>query len=58
MRSDTSGVPVWPPFSIAALRRAYRDGSTSPEAVVATVLDRIEQRGTDQVWIWRSPAGR
>src|SRR5215470_13429547 len=60
MRSDagggSGGAPVWPPLSIAALRRAYRDGSTSPEAVIATVLDRIERRGTDQVWIGRSPA--
>src|SRR5262249_49702479 len=60
MRSDTGGgsggAPVWPPLSIAALRRAYRDSSTSPEAVIATVLDRIERRGTDHVWIWRSPA--
>jgi allophanate hydrolase len=42
-------------FDFAALRAAYRDGTTSPVAVAEDVLARIAVSGDDHVWISRVP---
>ncbi len=46
-----------PTLSIGALREAYRDGETTPSAVVETVLDRVEPDERN-VWISRVPVAR
>jgi allophanate hydrolase len=42
-------------LEIAALRRAYADGATTPEEVLETVYDRIAEAGERPVWIHLVP---
>ena len=42
-------------LDLAALAEAYRSGSLSPTGLVSGVLDRIERRGDDKVWIHLLP---
>ena len=38
-------------LDLAALAGAYRDGALSPTELVSGVLERVERRGDDKVWI-------
>ena len=40
-------------LSIEGLRERYESGETSPKEVIESVLQKIEQRGDDAVWISR-----
>lgn len=42
-------------LDLRALRAAYADGATTPEAVMGDVLARIAAAGDDKVWISRVP---
>ena len=42
-------------LDIARLRARYLSGALDPQRVVALVLERIERRGDDKVWIDRVP---
>ena len=42
-------------LDFARLRTAYLSGALRPRALIATVLERIERRGDDKVWIDRVP---
>ncbi len=44
-------------LDLARLRAAYLAGTLRPRDVIATVLERIERRGDDKVWIDRVPSG-
>jgi allophanate hydrolase len=43
------------PLDLASLRSGYASGRLRPSQVVAGVLQRIEARGDDKVWIHRPP---
>ena len=51
----TAAVPAafTPDLGIASLRARYRAGSLTPGEVARTVVERIEKRGADGVWISR-----
>jgi allophanate hydrolase len=40
-------------LDLTRLRAAYRSGALKPRALVAALLERIERRGDDKVWIER-----
>ncbi|MGH6923602.1 MAG: amidase family protein, partial [Propylenella sp.] len=42
-------------LDLAALRERYQSGALKPTAVIEGVLDRIEKRGDDKVWIHLPP---
>ena len=42
-------------LDMASLTRLYRDGDLTPVALVAGLIERIEARGDDKVWIHRLP---
>jgi allophanate hydrolase len=44
------------PLDLQALGARYRAGSLRPSQLVAGMLERIERRGDDKVWIHRVPA--
>ena len=44
-------------LDLARLRPAYLSGALKPRQVIAAVLERIERRGDDKVWIDRVPRG-
>jgi allophanate hydrolase len=44
------------PLDLQALGARYRAGSLRPAQLVAGILERIERRGDDKVWIHRVPA--
>ncbi len=43
------------PLDLRALGARYREGSLRPSQLVAGLLERIERRGDDKVWIHRLP---
>ena len=43
------------PLDVTSLRRRYAAGSLRPAQTVAGILERIERRGDDKVWIHRVP---
>ncbi|MGW8270978.1 MAG: allophanate hydrolase, partial [Burkholderiales bacterium] len=43
-------------LDLSALGARYRAGSLRPSQTVAGILQRLEQRGDDKVWISRTPA--
>ena len=43
------------PLDVTSLRRRYAAGSLRPAQTVAGILERIERRGDDKVWIHRLP---
>jgi allophanate hydrolase len=43
-------------LDFTSLQAAYSDGTATPEGVVDMVLERIESRGDDGVWIHKVPA--
>jgi allophanate hydrolase len=49
-----TGAPSCGPLRLRDLRRAYREGRSTPGATVNALLERIDRRGDDGVWIERS----
>lgn len=43
------------PLDLGSLAGLYRSGGLTPAALVAAVIERIEARGDDKVWIHRVP---
>jgi allophanate hydrolase len=43
------------PLDLTSLRRRYAAGSLRPSQTVAGILERVERRGDDKVWIHRLP---